>query len=244
MKAFLNIVLAGSLAATSASILVADDTATQSTPTTPAQAEPAGTAPVAPKAPKAERGERMGRGKKSEAMAGGAKVGEAAPNFTLKTADGKDWSLSDAKGKVVVLEWVNPNCPVCVRVSSDGTVANTVKGCKDQYPDMVYVAINSSAAQPDSLEATGSYLAKHKLELPALLDADGKVGLMYGAKTTPHCYVIDAAGVLVYQGAIDDNQSGSGKTNYVVNAVTQLKAGEKVSPSETKPYGCGVKYKK
>ena len=67
---------------------------------------------------------------------------------------------------------------------------------------------------------------------------------MYGAKTTPHCYVIDAAGVLVYQGAIDDNQSGSGKTNYVVNAVTQLKAGEKVSPSETKPYGCGVKYKK
>jgi hypothetical protein len=87
-------------------------------------------------------------------------------------------------------------------------------------------------------------MKEHKVDIPALLDNDGAVGLLYGAKTTPHCYVIDANGVLVYQGAIDNNDKGDGKMNYVVNAVTQLKAGESVSPSETKPYGCSVKYKK
>jgi peroxiredoxin len=129
-------------------------------------------------------------------------------------------------------------------VCKEGIVADTLKGCKEQFADVVYVAINSSAAQPDSLAATAEYLKSHKLEVPALLDNDGKVGQMYGARTTPHCYVIDQNGVLVYQGAIDDSPSGGAKTNYVVNAVKQLKAGEKVSPSETKPYGCSVKYKK
>ena len=175
---------------------------------------------------------------------GAAKVGEAAPNFTLKTTDGKEWSLSDAKGKVVVLEWINPECPVCVRVMKDGVVANMIKACREQLPDVVFVTINSSAARPSSLEATESYLKEHKVEVPALLDSDGAVGLMYDAKTTPHCYVIDANGTLVYSGAIDDGDKGDGKMNYVVNAVTQLKAGEKVSPSTTRPYGCSVKYKK
>ena len=67
---------------------------------------------------------------------------------------------------------------------------------------------------------------------------------MYGARTTPHCFVIDQNGVLVYQGAIDDNERGQGKTNYVVNTLAQLKKGETVSPSETRPYGCSVKYKR
>jgi peroxiredoxin len=185
-----------------------------------------------------------GRGKGDAKSGKGAvaKVGEAAPNFTLKTVDGKDWSLSDAKGKVVVLEWVNPECPVCVRVMKDGTVAKTLADAKAQYGDVVYVAVNSSAARKSSLDATGGYLKEHKVDIPALLDTDGAVGKMYGARTTPHCFVIDANGVLAYQGAIDDNQSGDGKTNYVVNALKQLKAGEKVSPSETKPYGCSVKY--
>jgi peroxiredoxin len=125
---------------------------------------------------------------------------------------------------------------------SDGTVANALKGAKEQYPDVVFVAVNSSASRKSSLDATAKYLKDNKIEIPALLDSDGAVGKMYGARTTPHCYVIDANGTLVYQGAIDDNQSGGGKTNYVVNALTQLKKGEKVSPSETKPYGCSVKY--
>lgn len=173
-----------------------------------------------------------------------AEVGKPAPNFTLKTTDGKEWSLSDAKGKVVVLEWVNPECPVCVRVCEQGVVAETVKGVKELFPDAVYVAINSSAARPSSLSNTASYLASYNLAIPALLDSEGSVGKMYGAKTTPHCYVIDANGVLVYQGAIDDGPNGNAKMNYVVNAAKAIKAGEAVSPSTTKPYGCGVKYKK
>ena len=235
MKAFVSIALAGILATGFTSMVIADDT---KAPAASQQAE---------EAPTKERAARRGEGRRAtaaSATAAGAKVGEAAPNFTLKTTDGKDWSLSDAKGKVVVLEWVNPNCPVCVRVCKEGIVADTLKGCKEQFADVVYVAINSSAAQPDSLAATAEYLKSHKLEVPALLDNDGKVGQMYGARTTPHCYVIDQNGVLVYRGAIDDSPSGGAKTNYVVNAVKQLKAGEKVSPSETKPYGCSVKYKK
>jgi len=173
-----------------------------------------------------------------------AHVGEAAPNFTLKTVDGKEWSLSDAKGKLVVLEWINPECPVCVRVMSDGTVANTIKGVRDLYPDAVFVAVNSSAARPESLSGTGDYLKAHKMDIPALLDTEGSVGKMYEAKTTPHCYVISPEGMLVYAGAIDDGANGGAKMNYVVNAAKQLKAGESVSPSETKPYGCSVKYKK
>lgn len=173
-----------------------------------------------------------------------AEVGKPAPNFTLKTTDGKEWSLSDAKGKVVVFQWVNPECPVCVRVCEQGVVAETVKGVRAAFPDAVYVAINSSAARPASLSGTAEYLSSHKLDLPALLDTEGTVGLMYGAKTTPHCYVIDANGVLVYQGAMDDGPNGKAKTNYVVNAANALKAGESVSPSTTRPYGCSVKYKK
>jgi peroxiredoxin len=243
MKAFVSIALAGMLATGFSSLVIADDT------NAPANAQQGQEAPT--EAPTQERparkADRRGEGRRATAataVAGGAKVGEAAPSFTLKTTDGKDWSLSDAKGKVVVLEWVNPNCPVCVRVCKEGIVADTLKGCKEQFQDVVYVAINSSAAQPDSLKATAEYLKSHKLEIPALLDEDGKVGQTYGARTTPHCYVIDQNGVLVYQGAIDDSPSGDAKTNYVVNAVKQLKAGEKVSPSETKPYGCSVKYKK
>lgn len=173
-----------------------------------------------------------------------AEVGQSAPNFTLKTVDGKEWSLSDAKGKLVVLEWINPECPVCVRAMSDGTIAKTVAGVKEQYPDAVYVAINSSGASQSSLDGTADYLKAHKMDLPALLDADGTVGKLYGAKTTPHCFVISPEGTLVYAGAIDDGANGNAKTNYVVNAATQLKAGQAVSPSETKSYGCGVKYKK
>ncbi len=234
MKNMLSIVLAATLATGFTGLVSADD----KTPSKPAGVQndaPVKGAKGSRRAPRAEKGEQAAGGTQ-------AKVGEAAPNFTLKTTDGKEWSLSDAKGKVVVLEWVNPECPVCVRVMKDGTVANTIKGCKAQFDDVVYVAVNSSASRPSSLKATGDYLKTNKVEIPAVLDEDGKVGKMYGARTTPHCYVIDANGVLVYQGAIDDAQEGDGKVNHVVNAVTALKKGEKVSPSSTRPYGCGVKY--
>lgn len=174
---------------------------------------------------------------------GKATVGQPAPNFTLKTTDGKDWSLSDAKGKIVVLEWCNPECPVCKNVVTDGTVSAMIKDTKAVASDVVFVMINSSAARPSSLDATGAYFKDAKIDAPALLDRDGKVGKMYGARTTPHCYVIDDKGVLRYQGAIDDGGQGKkGTMNYVVNAVKQIKAGETVSPETTKPYGCSVKY--
>jgi peroxiredoxin len=217
MKTFLSIVLAGSLAVGMSSLSFAQDGGKDG-----------------------GKGER--RAQRGDKAAAGAKVGEAAPGFTLKTADGKDWSLSDAAGKVVVIEWVNPECPVCERVVKDGTVAATLKGVKDQFPDAVYLAINSSAARPSSFDATPDYLKNNKIDIPALFDRDGAVGKQYGARTTPHCFVIDAKGVLVYKGAIDNSQGGDGKTNYVVQAVTQLKKGEKVTPGETKPFGCSVKY--
>ena len=217
MKTFLSIVLAGSLAVGMSSLSFAQDGGKDG-----------------------GKGER--RAQRGDKAATGAKVGEAAPGFTLKTADGKDWSLSDAAGKVVVIEWVNPECPVCERVVKDGTVAATLKGVKDQFPDAVYLAINSSAARPSSFDATPDYLKNNKIDIPALFDRDGAVGKQYGARTTPHCFVIDAKGVLVYKGAIDNSQGGDGKTNYVVQAVTQLKKGEKVTPGETKPFGCSVKY--
>lgn len=217
MKTFLSIVLAGSLAVGMSSLSFAQDVAKDGA-----------------------KGER--KAQRGDKAAAGAKVGEAAPGFTLKTADGKDWSLSDAAGKVVVIEWINPECPVCERVMKDGTVAATLKGVKEQFPDAVYLAINSSAARPSSFDATPDYLKNNKIDIPALFDRDGAVGKQYGARTTPHCFVIDAKGVLVYKGAIDNSQGGDGKTNYVVQAVTQLKKGEKVTPGETKPFGCGVKY--
>ena len=224
MKKILSIVLASTLAVGFTAISAAQDAPSQEAPKE-----------------RAPKGQRTPRGDKG-APASGAKVGEAAPAFTLKTADGKDWSLSDAKGKVVVIEWVNPECPVCERVMKDGTVAATLKGVKEQFPDAVYLAINSSASRPSSFDATPAYLKDNKIDIPALFDRDGKVGKTYGARTTPHCFVINAEGVLVYKGAIDNSQSGDGKTNHVVQAVTQLKKGEKVEPSETKPFGCSVKY--
>ncbi len=242
IKPFLALVLCGALATSFSTFAMSDDgQAAPATPATPTQEETPAASPAAK-----PRGERRPRGQGAQAANGAgkadAKIGAAAPAFTLKTADGKDWSLSDAKGKVVVIEWVNPECPVCRGLVKDGTVAATEKGCKAAFPDVVYLAINSSASSKSSLDATGAYLKDNKLDVIGLIDTDGKVGRSYGARTTPHCFVINAEGVLVYQGAINNSQGGDGKTNYVVDAVKQLKAGSTVTPSETKPFGCGVKY--
>lgn len=173
-----------------------------------------------------------------------AKVGEAAPNFTLKTAEGKVHSLKDFKGKIVVLQWINPDCPVCVRVSATGVVANMVKELKAIDKEIVHLTINST----HYMEApkTAAYLAAHKITAPGLIDRDGTVGRMYDARTTPHMFVIDGEGILRYDGAIDDDRPGRNPEamNYVVNAVRQIKAGETVAPDKVKPYGCSVKYAK
>ena len=172
-----------------------------------------------------------------------AKVGEAAPDFTLKTAEGKAWTLSEHKGHIVVLQWINPDCPVCARVHKKGLAKEMAEQLKEMDENIVYVAINSTNYMEG--KATAAYLEKHESGAPGLIDADGKVGHLYAAKTTPHMYVIDAKGVLRYEGAIDDDRRGSkgdDRMNYVINAVKQIKAGETVSPDQTRPYGCSVKY--
>jgi peroxiredoxin len=174
-----------------------------------------------------------------------AELGEAAPDFTLYDAHGKAHKLSDYKGKTVVLQWINPDCPVCRRVTSTGIVNTMAKEIKQIDPTVVFLTVNSTHYM--EADKSAKYLEKNKVQAPALIDRDGTVGKMYGARTTPHLYVIDAKGVLRYQGALDDDPRGSkgdSRMNYVINAVRQINAGETVAPDSTQPYGCGVKYAK
>ena len=170
-----------------------------------------------------------------------AKIGEAAPDFTLQDTDGKDVTLSSFEGKIVVLEWFNPECPVVVRWYQDGDMNKVYDKYKDK--DIVWLAVNTTRGH--SVDADKAAMKKWNIRRPVLNDADGKVGRAYGAKTTPHMYIIDKEGRLVYAGGIDDDQSGrkgESATNYVAKALDELLAGESVSTPETQPYGCSVKY--
>lgn len=173
-----------------------------------------------------------------------AKVGEAAPDFTLTDANGKEYSLSDYKGRIVVLQWINPDCPVCRRVSSSGLVGKMSKQLKKIDGELVHLAINSTEEM--TAKTSLNYLKKHHIDATALSDQDGTVGKLYGARTTPHLFVIDKEGVLRYQGAFDSDPNGKKKdvTNFVTNAVQQIANGETVTPDYMKPYGCSVKYAK
>lgn len=177
--------------------------------------------------------------KKGEAA---AKIGEAAPAWTLKDIKGKEWKSTDCAGKIVVLEWVNPQCPVCRGAHKDGRIPNMVKELREL--GAVHIAINST--HNTTAEANDKALKEYGVDYPVLLDLDGTVGKAFGAKTTPHLFVIDTEGVLRYGGALDNNEkndkSGEEITNYAINAVKQIKAGETVSPDYWKPYGCQVKY--
>lgn len=168
-------------------------------------------------------------------------VGDAAPEFKLTSTDGAEVSLAQFKGKTVVLEWNNPNCPFSLRHSEEKTVVNLAA----KYPDVVFLAVNSTnAGHKDYLQpaAYQKFNADHGVKFPVLYDASGTTGKAYGAKTTPHMFVIDKAGRIAYAGAIDDAPSGGAKVNYVDQALAALAAGKPVEPANTKPYGCSVKY--
>jgi peroxiredoxin len=183
--------------------------------------------------------------KQDEKAAAKAKVGDAAPGFTLTSTDGKTVNLSDYKGKIVVLEWFNPDCPVVKMHYTAGTMGKTQASFSGK--DVVWLSINSSAPGKEGAGKERNLEAKKdwKITNPVLLDEAGTVGHAYGATNTPHMFVIDKAGTLAYAGAIDDGNPGkAGKVNYVENAVNALLKGESVSPSTTKAYGCGVKYGK
>ena len=169
-------------------------------------------------------------------------VGQAAPEFTLRDLDGNEVSLAAQRGKTVVLEWMNPNCPFSLRHSKQKTMQSTA----EKHPGVVWLAVNSTnPTHRDHLEpaAYKAFLAEHGIRYPVLDDGAGEVGRAYGAKTTPHMYVIDAGGKLAYAGAIDDDPRGGGaKVNYVDAALTALAAGGAAEPASTRPYGCSVKY--
>ena len=175
--------------------------------------------------------------------ASAATVGEPAPGFTLPDLDGEEHSLSEHRGQVVVLEWINPNCPFSLRHAREKTMIELADR------DVVFLAINST--NPDSrdfLEPSEheAYNREHGIDYPVLYDRSGDVGRAYDAKTTPHMYVIDEDGTLVYQGAIDDDppgrRSASERANYVMAALESHAAGNQPDPASTKPYGCTVKY--
>ncbi len=176
------------------------------------------------------------------ALAKPAAVGKPAPGFTLKDHTGKSVSLKDFKGKYVVLEWVNPTCPVCVRHMD----ANTVKTLSTKYGEKGVVVLGVNSTHTQTAEHSAKLVADYALPYPVLVDTNGKVGKAYGAKTTPHMYVIDPKGILVYRGAIDSDPDGeaTNEVNYVAQALDECLAGKPVSTADTKPYGCSVKYKK
>lgn len=179
-----------------------------------------------------------------------AKVGEMAPDFTLTSSEGNEHSLSDFKGKYVVLEWTNFGCPFVKKHYESENMQKLQKEMTGK--DVVWLSICSSAEGKQGYYE-GADLKKqvkeHKSNCTAyLVDADGKVGKMYGAKTTPDMFVINPDGELIYAGAIDDKASVDVEDvkdakNYVRSALMQSMEGNEVSTSTTKPYGCSVKYK-
>ena len=177
------------------------------------------------------------------------KVGAPAPDFELTNSHGKAVSLSDYKGKTVVLEWTNHQCPYVVKHYSKGHMQALQKKYTDK--DVVWLSIISSApgkqgyVTMDQADALAEQQGAHRTHL--LMDSDGTVGKQYAAKTTPHMYVVDKQGVLQYMGAIDSDRNPSpdaikGATNYVDVVVPEVMAGKTPSYTTTRPYGCSVKY--
>lgn len=176
-------------------------------------------------------------------------INNAAPDFTVMDVNGDEFSLSALKGKKVVLEWTNHQCPFVVKHYESGNMQKTQKQAIEQ--DVVWVSIVSSAQGKQGY--TSAEDAKNIMQEEGhhastrILDPSGEIGRLYGAKTTPHMFIIDEQGNLVYQGAIDSDSSPrqssiGGATNYVLAALDDLNAGKAVQKSVTRPYGCSVKY--
>lgn len=176
-------------------------------------------------------------------------VGEAAPEFTLPDTEGASHSLADYEGKYVVLEWLNFGCPFVGKHYGSGNMQQLQKTFTDK--GVVWLSIVSSAEgkqgyyPPSEMKAQKK---KHNGHMSALLmDPDGEVGRTYGAKVTPHMYVIGPEGTLLYKGGIDDKPTTDeadveGAKNFVRNALTQAMNGKDVNPKTAPPYGCTVKY--
>lgn len=169
---------------------------------------------------------------------------DKASAFTLENYDGKEVSLSDYEGKFVVLQWFNYECPyVKYHYDQTNTFADLVEKYKDK--NVAWIAINSTKHL--TTEENKSFAEKHNISFPILDDRQGKVGRAYGAKTTPHMFIVDPEGFIVYNGALDNAprgklEEGAEPVNYVDKALNELISGQTVSISQTDPYGCSVKY--
>ena len=177
-------------------------------------------------------------------------IGKPAPNFKLADANGKQVSLSDYRGKTVVLEWNNPGCPFVKKHYDSGNMQKAQAAAVKQ--GVVWLTINSGApgkqGYMNGAEAK-AFVAKAGARPTAyLLDPNGVAGKAYDAKTTPHMYIVNKTGTLVYAGGIDDKPTAkpadvNGARNHVLAALSEIKAGKAVSVSTSRPYGCSVKYK-
>jgi hypothetical protein len=182
--------------------------------------------------------------------AASAEVGQPAPDFTLVDIDGNTHTLSSYKGKLVVLEWVNPECPIVQKLYNK---SGNIPGLQKTYTaqGVVWLSINSAAlgneGDYDSAQVKAWMQKVGAAPTDYFRDPTGTVGHLYGAKTTPHIFIINPAGTLVYAGGIDSIASAdpadiARATNYVNAAMADLTAGRPVALSNTRPYGCSVKY--
>jgi alkyl hydroperoxide reductase subunit AhpC len=176
-------------------------------------------------------------------------VNQPAPAFTAATASGKPVNLADYKGKTVVLEWTNHDCPFVVKHYESGNIPKLQKEAAAK--GVVWLQVISSApGQQGNVDGAGANkLNESRSAKPAgtILDADGKVGKLYGAQTTPHIFIIDPKGNLAYKGGIDSIASAKQQDiekaePYVANAIKAVVSGQKVAQPSTRPYGCSVKY--
>jgi len=175
---------------------------------------------------------------------GAGQQGRRAPDFELNSFDGRAVKLSDYKDSIVVLEWINLDCPfVQYHYGRPATMIDLAKKYKDK--GVVWLAVNST--NQTTPEANRTFTKKNKLPYPILDDRAGKVGRLYGAITTPHMFIISKDGFVVYDGAIDNAPNGKTidggeKVNYVDKALSELTSGQRVSSAKTQSYGCSVKY--
>ncbi|KWT73240.1 Thiol-specific antioxidant family (AhpC/TSA) protein [Variovorax sp. WDL1] len=177
-------------------------------------------------------------------------VGQKAPDFVAVDTAGKQHRLSDFAGKFVVLEWTNPGCPFVRKHYGSGNMPATQKAATEK--GVVWLAVNSTERaasdylKPAALEA---WMKEHSgAPTAVLMDEDGVIGRAYAARTTPHLYIIDPKGMLVYAGGIDSIASSRVEdiktaTNYVNQALGEAFGGKPISAATTKPYGCSIKYK-
>ena len=176
-------------------------------------------------------------------------IGQPAPEIEAITTNGQPFKLSEHKGKIVILEWTNHQCPFVVKHYDSGNMQATQKAAHENGVEWISIVSSAPGRQGYvSTEEANKIVSDVGATITAkILDEDGHIGKVYDAKTTPHMFVIDAEGNIAYAGAIDNQPSPNpatieGATNYVSAAIDALEAGQPVEVTQTQPYGCGVKY--